>query len=125
MPLTLDVLAEQLLSLIEIVSSQEESIRALAECCEDLEDRDQAIMVAFMTFFHVLAARHISSLAETSTILQQAVETMELDRQPTEAVKFLQGLATMLLEHRLKKSDAGLTPGLVDGSVDPLTREGA
>jgi hypothetical protein len=121
MPLTLDVLAEQLLSLIEIVSSQGESIRELAERCEHLEDRDQAITVAFMTFFHVLASRQISSLAETSAILEQTVETMELDRQPAEAVKFLQGLATMLLEHRLKKAEAGPIPGLVDGSVDPLT----
>jgi hypothetical protein len=98
---SLDTLAEQMLTLVEIVSAQERDIKALKEQCRVLEEHDQAIAVAFSTFFHVLSAGRVAKLSEIATILNHIIEVAEQEGRPAASIKFLQDLAGMLPEdHR-------------------------
>jgi hypothetical protein len=107
MTASVDMLAEQMLALVEIVSAQEQEIRALKEQCQRLEEHEQAIMVAFTTFFHVLAAGHVASLDEISGILRNITNIAEEERRPQEAIHFLQNLADMLFEQSHEKAAEG------------------
>jgi len=95
---SLDTLAEQMLTLVEIVSAQERDIKALKEQCRVLEEHDQAIAVAFSTFFHVLSAGRVAKLSEIATILNHIIKVAEQEGRPTASIKFLQDLASMLPE---------------------------
>ncbi|MEE1657139.1 hypothetical protein VB618_13100 [Microvirga sp. CF3062] len=98
---SVDTLAEQMLTLVEIVSAQERDIKALKEQCRVLEEHDQAIAVAFSTFFHVLSAGRVAKLSEIATILHHIIEVAEQEGRPAASIKFLQDLAGMLPEeHR-------------------------
>jgi hypothetical protein len=98
---SLDTLAEQMLTLVEIVSAQERDIKALKEQCRVLEEHDQAIAVAFSTFFHVLSAGRVAKLSEIATILNHIIKVAEQEGRPAASIKFLQDLAGMLPEdHR-------------------------
>ena len=98
---SLDTLAEQMLTLVEIVSAQERDIKALKEQCRVLEEHDQAIAVAFSTFFHVLSAGRVAKLSEIATILNHIIKVVEQEGRPAASIKFLQDLAGMLPEdHR-------------------------
>jgi hypothetical protein len=105
MTASVDMLAEQMLAVVEIVSAQEQEIRALKEQCQRLEEHEQAIMVAFTTFFHVLAAGHIASLNEISSILRNITDIAEEEGRPREAIHFLQNLADMLLNQSYRSAD--------------------
>ena len=93
---SLDTLAEQMLTLVEIVSAQEKDIKALKEQCRRLEEHDQAIAVAFSTFFHVLSAGRVAKLSEIASILNHIIKVAEQEGRPAEAIRFLQDLASML-----------------------------
>ncbi|MBB3018240.1 hypothetical protein FHR70_001280 [Microvirga lupini] len=95
---SLDTLAEQMLTLVEIVSAQERDIKALKEQCRVLEEHDQAIAVAFSTFFHVLSAGRIAKLSEIATILNHIIKVAEQEGRPAASIKFLRDLADMLPE---------------------------
>ena len=95
---SLDTLAEQMLTLVEIVSAQERDIKALKEQCRVLEEHDQAIAVAFSTFFHVLSAGRVAKLGEIATILNHIIKVAEQEGRPAASIKFLQDLAGMLPE---------------------------
>lgn len=98
---SVDTLAEQMLTLVEIVSAQERDIKALKEQCRVLEEHDQAIAVAFSTFFHVLSAGRVAKLSEIATILNHISKVAEQEGRPAASIKFLQDLAGMLPEdHR-------------------------
>jgi hypothetical protein len=98
---SVDTLAEQMLTLVEIVSAQERDIKALKEQCRVLEEHDQAIAVAFSTFFHVLSAGRVAKLSEIATILNHIIKVAEQEGRPAASIKFLQDLAGMLPEdHR-------------------------
>jgi len=95
---SVDTLAEQMLTLVEIVSAQERDIKALKEQCRVLEEHDQAIAVAFSTFFHVLSAGRVAKLSEIGTILNHIIKVAEQEGRPAASIKFLQDLAGMLPE---------------------------
>jgi hypothetical protein len=113
MDASLDVLAEQMLTLVEVVSAQEKDIKALKMRCQQLEEHDQAIMVAFTTFFHVLAAGHVAKLEDIAAILHNIIKVAQREAYPQESIRFLEGLATMLHE----QSGSGTTEAqMQDGS---------
>ncbi|MEE1613562.1 hypothetical protein [Microvirga sp. CF3016] len=93
---SVDTLAEQMLTLVEIVSAQERDIKALKEQCRRLEEHDQAIVVAFSTFFHVLSAGRVAKLSEIANILNNIIKIAEQEGRPPGSIKFLQDLAGML-----------------------------
>jgi len=93
---SVDTLAEQMLTLVEIVSAQERDIKALKEQCRRLEEHDQAIAVAFSTFFHVLSAGRVAKLSEIAHILNNIIRIAEQEGRPPASIKFLQDLAGML-----------------------------
>jgi hypothetical protein len=93
---SVDTLAEQMLTLVEIVSAQERDIKALKEQCRRLEEHDQAIAVAFSTFFHVLSAGRVAKLSEIANILNNIIKIAEQEGRPPASIKFLQDLAGML-----------------------------
>jgi hypothetical protein len=98
---SVDTLAEQMLTLVDIVSAQERDIKALKEQCRVLEEHDQAIAVALSTFFHVLSAGRVAKLSEISTLLNHIAKVAEQEGRPAASIKFLQDLAGMLPEdHR-------------------------
>jgi hypothetical protein len=97
---SVDTLAEQMLTLVEIVSAQERDIKALKEQCRVLEEHDQAIAVAFSTFFHVLSAGRVAKLSEIGTILNHIIKVAEQEGRPAASIKFLQDLAGMLPEEQ-------------------------
>jgi hypothetical protein len=119
MTASIETLAEQMLALIEIVSDQEKDVQALKQRCQRLEEHDQAIMVAFTTFFHVLAAGRIAKLDEIAVILQNIVNRAEKEERPQESIEFLRRLSRMLLEHSRDESpDEGLRPEQLNSSND-------
>ncbi len=93
---SVDTLAEQMLTLVEIVSAQERDIKSLKDQCRKLEEHDQAIVVAFSTFFHVLSAGRVAKLGEIATILNNIIRIAEQEGRPPESIRFLQDLANML-----------------------------
>ena len=93
---SLDTLAEQMLTLVEIVSAQEKDIKALKEQSRRLEEHDQAIAVAFSTFFHVLSAGRVAKLGEIANILNHIITIAQQEGRPPASIKFLQDLAGML-----------------------------
>jgi len=93
---SVDTLAEQMLTLVEIVSAQERDIKALKEKSRRLEEHDQAIAVAFSTFFHVLSAGRVAKLSEIANILNNIIKIAEQEGRPPASIKFLQDLAGML-----------------------------
>jgi len=97
---SMDTLAEQMLTLVEIVSAQERDIKVLKEQCRKLEEHDQAIAVAFSTFFHVLSAGRVAKLSEIAAILNNIIKIAEQEGRPAGSIKFLQDLAGMLPEEQ-------------------------
>jgi len=93
---SLEVLADQMLSLVDVLSSQERDIKALKARCQQLEEHDQAIMVAFTTFFHVLAAGQVATLKDVGAILHDIIKVAQHEAYPQQSICFLQRLATML-----------------------------
>ncbi len=96
MSASVETLAEQMLTLVDIVSSQEKDIKALKEQCRRLEEHNQAIMVAFSAFFHVLAVGRVAKSGEIAALLQNISTIAEQEGRPKEAVTFLQNLAKMV-----------------------------
>ena len=93
---SIGVLAKQMLSLADVVSSQGRDIKALKARCQRLEDHERAIMVAFTTFFHVLAAGKVAKLEDVSAILQNIIRVAQHEAYPQDSIRFLQSLAAML-----------------------------
>ena len=100
---SVDILAEQMLTLVEIVSAQEKEIKALKEQCRRFEEQDQAIMVGFTTFFHVLAAKRVAKLEEISAVLQHISAIAEKEERPEGSIRFLRDLASMLADQTAEK----------------------
>ncbi|MXQ10076.1 hypothetical protein [Microvirga makkahensis] len=96
MSASVETIAEQMLTLVDIVSSQEKDIRTLKEQCRRLEEHNQAIMVAFSAFFHVLAVGRVAKAGEVATLLQNISKIAEQEGRPKEAVAFLQNLSKMV-----------------------------
>jgi len=116
---SLDVLAEQMLNLVEVVSAQEKEIKALKVRCQQLEEHDQAVMVAFTTFFHVLAAKHVAKLGDIAAILHNIIKVAQREAYPQGSIRFLEGLATMLHEQSASgTTDAQMHDGPSPGSKD-------
>jgi hypothetical protein len=97
-PGPLDADAAQMQSVTGVVSDQEKAIASLTQRCQRLEDRNQAIMVAFTTFFHVLAAARVAKIDEISAILTDITNIAEREERPQDAITFLRELAAMLVE---------------------------
>lgn len=96
MTASVDTLADQMLKLVEIVSAQEQDIKALKDQCRRLEEHDQAIAVAFSTFFHVLSAGRVAKLGDIANVLNHIIRIAEQERRPPESIRFLRDLASML-----------------------------
>ena len=119
MDASLDVLAEQMLNLVEVVSAQEKDIKALKVRCQQLEEHDQAVMVAFTTFFHVLAAKRVAKLEDIAAILHNIIKVAQREAYPQESIRFLEDLATMLHEQSASRTtDAQMHDGPNPGSKD-------
>ena len=100
MTASIETLAEQMLALIEIVSDQEKDVQTLKQRCQRLEDHNQAVMVSFTAFFHVLAAGRVAKLDEVAAILQSIVQRAEKEERPQDSIDFLKSLARMLHDQR-------------------------
>ena len=96
MSASVDTLAEQMLTLVDIVSAQEKDIKALKEQTRRLEEHNQAVMVAFSAFFHVLAVGRVAKAGEIAALLQNISKIAEQEGRPKESVAFLQSLAKMV-----------------------------
>ncbi|MET0526835.1 hypothetical protein [Microvirga sp. P5_D2] len=96
---SVDTLADQMLTLVEIVSAQEKDIKSLKEHCRKLDEHNQAIMVGFSAFFHVLAVGRVAKASEIASLLQNISKIAEQEGRPKESVKFLQDLARMVPGH--------------------------
>jgi len=96
MSASVDTLAEQMLTLVDIVSAQEKDIKALKDQCRRLEEHNQAVMVAFSAFFHVLSVGRVAKASEIATLLQNISRIAEQEGRPRDAVTFLQNLAKMV-----------------------------
>lgn len=99
MSASVDTLAEQMLTLVDIVSAQEKDIKTLKEQCRKLEERNQASMVAFSAFFHVLSVGRVAKASEIASLLQNISKIAEQEGRPKESVTFLQDLAKMVPGH--------------------------
>ncbi|HZH12343.1 MAG TPA: hypothetical protein VEZ24_18480 [Microvirga sp.] len=99
MSASVDTLAEQMLTLVDIVSAQEKDIKALKEQCRKLEEHNQAVMVAFSAFFHVLSVGRVAKASEIASLLENISKIAEQEGRPKEAVAFLQDLARMVPGH--------------------------
>jgi len=99
MSASVDTLAEQMLTLVDIVSAQEKDIKALKEQCKQHEEHNQAIMVAFSAFFHVLSVGRVAKPSEIAALLQSISKIAEQEGRPKESVAFLQSLARMVPGH--------------------------
>ena len=99
MSASVDTLAEQMLTLVDIVSAQEKDIKALKEQCRRLEEHNQAIMVAFSAFFHVLSVGRVAKATDVAALLQSISKIAEQEGRPKESVAFLQDLAKMVPGH--------------------------
>jgi hypothetical protein len=53
-------------------------------------------MVAFTTFFHVLAAGKVAKLEDISAILHNIIDVAQHEAYPQGSIQFLQSLAAML-----------------------------
>jgi hypothetical protein len=53
-------------------------------------------MVAFTTFFHVLAARHVAKIEDIAAILSNIIDIAEREERPQDAIAFLKDLAGLL-----------------------------
>jgi hypothetical protein len=89
-------LAKQMISLVDVVSTQGRDIKDLKVRCQQLEEREQAIMVAFTTFFHVLAAGKVAKLEDISAILHNIIDVAQDEAYPQGSIQFLESLAAML-----------------------------
>ncbi|KLK91874.1 hypothetical protein AA309_17350 [Microvirga vignae] len=116
---SLDVLNEQMLTLVEVVSAQEKDIKALKMRCQQLEERDQAVMVAFTTFFHVLAAGRVAKLEDIAAILHNIIKVAQREAYPQESIRFLEGLASMLRE----QSGSGTTEAPMHDGPRPESKD--
>jgi hypothetical protein len=115
LPASLETLAEQMLGIVEIVSVQEKTIQSLKQRCQKLEDHNQAVMVAFTTFFHVLAAGRVAKIEEIAGILTHITDIAEREERPQDAIVFLRDLAAMLAEQS-HETGAGAD---ADGQKEP------
>jgi hypothetical protein len=106
MSASVDTLAEQMIALVDIVSAQEKDIKALKEACRKLEEHNQAVMVAFSAFFHVLAVGGVTRADEVATLLQNISKIAEKEGRPKESVAFLRDLAKMVPGHAGSESGA-------------------
>jgi len=106
MSASVDTLAEQMLTLVDIVSAQEKDIKTLKEQCRKLEEHNQAIMVAFSTFFHVLSVGRVAKASEIASLLQNISRIAEQEGRPKESVAFLEDLARMVPGHSESEPDA-------------------
>ncbi|NBJ10872.1 hypothetical protein [Microvirga arsenatis] len=97
---SIDTLAQQMLTLVEIVSAQERDIKVLKEECRRLQEHDQAIAVAFSTFFHILAAGRVAKLSEMANVLNHITQIAEQEGRPAASIKFLKDLASLLPEDK-------------------------
>ncbi|WP_160310484.1 hypothetical protein [Microvirga vignae] len=108
-----------MLTLVEVVSAQEKDIKALKMRCQQLEERDQAVMVAFTTFFHVLAAGRVAKLEDIAAILHNIIKVAQREAYPQESIRFLEGLASMLRE----QSGSGTTEAPMHDGPRPESKD--
>jgi hypothetical protein len=104
-----------MLAMVDIVSAQEKEIQTLKLRCLALEEHEQAIMVAFTTFFHVLAAGKVAKIEDISSILDNIAGIAEREERPQEAIEFLNRLAAMLRDQSTEADQ-----GQDIGRPDPL-----
>ncbi|WP_133239414.1 hypothetical protein [Microvirga sp. KLBC 81] len=108
-----------MLTLVEVVSAQEKDIKALKMRCQQLEERDQAVMVAFTTFFHVLAAGRVAKLEDIAAILHNIIKVAQREAYRQESIRFLEALASMLRE----QSGSGTTEAPMHDGPRPESKD--
>jgi hypothetical protein len=81
---------------VEIVSAQNREIEALKQRCAHLEGNDQAVMVAFTTFFHILSAGGVSDLDSMANVFGSIIDQAQRLDLPGDSVSFLRSVETML-----------------------------
>jgi hypothetical protein len=89
-------LAQQMLTLVEIAATQDRQIQALKTRCERLERREQAGMVAFTAFFHILDANNVSDLAAMAGVFGSLIDQAQQLDLPEDSILYLRRIETML-----------------------------
>jgi hypothetical protein len=98
-------LTQQMLTLVEIAATQDRQIQALKARCERLERREQAGMVAFTAFFHILDANSVSDLAAMAGVFGNLIgQAQQLDL-PEDSILYLRQIETMLRDQHSDDQD--------------------
>jgi hypothetical protein len=98
-------LAQQMLTLVEIAATQDRQIQALKTRCERLELREQAGMVAFTAFFHILDANKVSDLAAMAGVFGSLIDQAQQLDLPEDSILYLRGIETMLRDQHSDDRD--------------------
>lgn len=102
---SIKTLTDQLLAVVEILSAQNHELEILKRRCSRLEENDQAAMVAFTTFFHILSASNVSDLDSMASVFGGIIDEAGSLDLPSDSVTFLRSIERMLrTQHRI---DAG------------------
>jgi hypothetical protein len=102
-----ELLTQQMLTLVEIAATQDRQIQSLKACCERLERREQAAMVAFTAFFHILDANKISDLAAMAGVFGSLIGEAEQLDLPDDSILYLRQIETMLRDQHSDERDIG------------------
>jgi hypothetical protein len=98
-------LAQQMLTLVEIAATQDRQIQALKARCERLERREQAGMVAFTAFFHILDANEVSDLAAMAGVFGSLIDQAQQLDLPEDSILYLRRIESMLRDQHSDDRD--------------------
>lgn len=101
-------LTQQMLTLVEIAATQDRQIQALKARCERLERREQAGMVAFTAFFHILDSNNVSNLAAMAAVFGNLIDQARQLDLPEDSILYLRGIETMLRDQHSDDRNAAL-----------------
>ena len=98
-------LTQQMLKLVEIAATQDRQIQALKARCERLERREQAGMVAFTAFFHILDTNKVSDLAAMAGVFGNLIDQAGQLDLPEDSILYLRQIEVMLRDQHSDDRD--------------------